>query len=202
MENNKIYVVLTRTKTILSRLIGFIKQDEYTHASISLDGRLKQMYSFGRKHTYNPFIGSFVEESFNEGVFGRQKKLYGLVMEIEVSAEQYNRAEALVNEFTANKNLYRYNYIGLINSLLNRESCNNYRFVCSEFVYYILNESNIVNFNISRNLVTPQDLLKINGRITFKGNLKCFGNFKKESNESDFLQGYQYDSMSCSVECR
>ena len=52
MENKKIYIVLTRTNTILSRLIGFIEDDEYTHASISLDRGLSQMYSFGRKYSY------------------------------------------------------------------------------------------------------------------------------------------------------
>ena len=120
MENKKIYIVLTRTNTILSRLIGLIKNDEYTHASISLDRRLGKMYSFGRKYTHNPFLGRFVEESLNEGVYGYCDNLNGLVMELDVTSEQYMMAEKLIYEFEANRNLYKYNYIGLLNCLLGK----------------------------------------------------------------------------------
>ncbi len=192
MEKKKIYIVLTRTNTILSRLIGFIKEDDYTHASISLDIGLKEMYSFGRKYLYNPFVGCFVKENFNKGVYGRHNNLCGLVMEIEVSHEQYRKVENLINEFILNKDLYKYNYIGLINCLLNIESCNEKKFLCSEFVYYILNKSDIVNFSKSRNLVRPQDLQNVKGRIIFIGNLKKAKWPEKICNEDEILSRYQY----------
>lgn len=172
MENKSIYIVLTRTNTVLSRFIGFIKNDEYTHASISLDKNLGRMYSFGRKYANNPFVGRFVKESLNEGVFGLQSRLKGLVLEIEVTCEQYGHITKLLNKFISNSNSYKYNYFGLINSLLNIESCRDDRFLCSEFVYYILNESGAAELNKTRNLVSPQDLLNLDGRIVFKGNLK------------------------------
>lgn len=172
MVNKSIYIVLTRTNTILSRLIGAIKNDEYTHASISLNKDLSIMYSFGRKYTYNPFVGRFVKENLNEGVFALQNKLKGLVLEIEVTPEQYDKINALLNKFISNSNSYKYNYYGLINSLLNKESYSDDKFLCSEFVYYILNECGVVNLNKSRNLIRPQDLLNIKGRVLYKGNLK------------------------------
>ena len=192
MENKKIYIVLTRTNTILSRMIGFIKDDEYTHASISLDKRLAKMYSFGRKNTYNPFVGRFVEENFNEGVYGRCDDLQGLVMEIDVTHEQYRKAEKLISKFISNRNLYKYNYMGLFNCLLGKELCNNHRFLCSEFVYYILNKSGIVNINKPRNLVRPQDLLNINGRIIFKGNLKNTSWSGRIYEGNEFIPRYKY----------
>jgi len=88
MENKRIYIVLTRTNTLLSKMIGIIKKDEYTHASISLSRNLNCMYSFGRKNKFNPFIGCFAKENLNEGVFGLQKKLNGIVLEIEITPEQ------------------------------------------------------------------------------------------------------------------
>lgn len=182
--NRNIYVILTRTDTILSRLIRFIKRDEYSHASISLDKSLHEMYSFGRKNTYNPFIGCFVKEELNKGVFGFTKELNGVVIEISVSEKQYERAEKLLSEFKANGTHYKYNYIGLLHSLLNMESCSENRFLCSEFVYYILNKSDITNFNVPRNLVRPENLLNLNGRIIFEGNLKhrYLRNYKIEYN--------------------
>ncbi|MDF2948751.1 MAG: hypothetical protein K0R07_771 [Sedimentibacter sp.] len=172
MENKRIFIVLTRTNTMLSKMIGIIKNDEYTHASISLSRNLDCMYSFGRKNKFNPFIGCFAKENLNEGVFGLQKKINGIVLEIEITPEQYDKAKILLNEFILNSNSYKYNYFGLICSLLNIEAYRNDRFLCSEFVYYILNECCAANLNKPRNLVRPQDLLNLKSRVLFKGNLK------------------------------
>ena len=57
---------------------------------------------------------------------------------------------------------------GLIYNLLNKPVTTENRFLCSEFVYYILNESGIIDFNISRNLVKPQDFLKVDGKIVYQ----------------------------------
>jgi len=172
MEKFYVYVVLTRTNTVISRLIQLFKKDEFTHAAISLDRDLANMYSFGRKYTFNPFIGVFKHENLNKGTYKYCKVLPGAVIELEVTKQQYQRAKALLQCFISNAGRYKYNYMGLVNGLLTREACHDSRFVCSEFVYYILNESGIADFKISRNLVRPQSLLKLNGRIIFKGDLK------------------------------
>lgn len=172
MERYHLYVVLTRTNTIVSRLIQLIKDDEFTHAAISLDKELNYMYSFSRKHTYNPFIGVFRKEEINKGLYKLQRSLHGTIIEIEVSRQQYNAAKGLLSHFIDNSNLYKYNYKGLLDGVLNKESCYDYRFLCSEFVYYILKESGIVDFNISRNLVRPQNFLNLDGDIIYRGNLK------------------------------
>jgi hypothetical protein len=57
-------------------------------------------------------------------------------------------------------------------NLLNKEASRDDRFLCSEFVYHILKESGIADFKISKNLVRPQNLVDIEGRIVYKGNLK------------------------------
>ena len=172
MEKEHLYIVLTRTETVLSRLIGFVTNDEYTHAAISLDKGLCQMYSFGRKKVYNPFVGRFIKENLNEGIYGLSEDLQGIIIEIDVTEKQYSNAEKLLNNFIANSKCYKYNYRGLLDGLLNNEACYSDRFLCSEFVYYILNKSGIADFNISRNLVRPESFLDLNGKILYKGNLK------------------------------
>jgi len=59
-----------------------------------------------------------------------------------------------------------------VHSLINKPIYSDYRFLCSEFVYYILNEIGIADLKLSRNLVRPQSLLNIEVKIIFKGNLK------------------------------
>ncbi|SHI43072.1 hypothetical protein [Lutispora thermophila] len=172
MGKKYLYVVLTRPNTIISKIIRFIKKDEYTHAAISLDKDLEEMYSFGRKHTFNPFIGKFKKEHLNKGIYRLCRKLPGIILEIEVSEEQYAKAKALIEHFIVHDSYYKYNYRGLIDSILNKEACYHNRFLCSEFVYHVLKESGIVNLGISRNLIRPQNFLALKSNIIYKGDLK------------------------------
>lgn len=172
MEKYYLYIVLTRTNTVISKLIQFVKNDEYTHASLSLDKELNYMYSFARKRTYNPFIGGFSQEDINKGLYKFQNAIPGVIMEVEVSRSQYEKAKGLLDHFISNKNLYKYNYKGLLHSLLNKTACYENRFLCSEFVYHILKESDITDLNMPRNLVRPQSLLKLKSKVIYKGNLK------------------------------
>lgn len=174
MRKCPIYIVLTRTNTVISKLIHNFTNDRYTHASISLDRELKYMYSFGRKWTYNPFIGGFKHEDINEGGYKFSKVLPGVIIELQVTEEQYNKVNMLLDQFICNSEYYKYNYLGLINNLRHKEVCYANRFLCSEFVYYILNESGIVDFKKPRNLVRPEDFLKLEGKIVFEGDIKTF----------------------------
>jgi hypothetical protein len=168
-----IYIILTRTHTILSTMIHYAKGDEYTHASISLDRDLNTMYSFGRKYALNPFIGGFKMERLNEGVYQFCRSLPGRVIEVEVTPEQYNQAVTLLKQFVDNRSRYQYNYSGLFNSLVNRASYDQNHFLCSEFVYYVLQKIGAADFKLPRNLVRPQSFIQyLNGRTVYQGDLK------------------------------
>lgn len=172
MEKQCLYIVITRPNTSISKLIQFLKKDDYTHAAISLDKELENMYSFGRKHIYNPFIGNFKKENLNKGIYRFCNNLPGVIMEIEVTKKQHERVTGLIEHFNLNSKYYKYNYIGLINSLFDKEACYDDRFLCSEFVYYVLKESGIADLDMPRNLVRPINLLQLDARVIYKGNLK------------------------------
>lgn len=182
-----LYIVITRTNTVLSKIIQWSKNDDYTHAAISLDIDLNSMYSFGRKYTYNPFVGKFKRETFDQGAYKFSKTLPGVIMEVEVTEQQYEKVRTLLKHFIANKEFYKYNYKGLLYGLFNKKSCRDDRFSCSEFVYYLLYEAGIVDFKISRNLVRPQNFLCIKGRILYKGDLKAikFENYNRNTKAVD-----------------
>lgn len=55
MEEKKIYLLLTDTGTLFSKLIKCYTKKPYNHASIAFDGELSTVYSFGRKKPKNPF---------------------------------------------------------------------------------------------------------------------------------------------------
>ena len=70
-QNKQLYIVISQTGTLLSRILKQITGAEYNHASISLSRDLERMYSFGRRHPYNPFWGGFVIESPRTDTFKR-----------------------------------------------------------------------------------------------------------------------------------
>lgn len=172
LEKAYLYIVLTRTNTMISRLIHLFTRDDYTHAALSFDKDLEEMYSFGRRTTYNPFVGRFKQERLNEGIYKISRKLPGVIVEIEVPKERYNEARELLEEFIANSSRYKYNYRGLIYGIFKKPTTAKDRFLCSQFVYYILYNSGIVDFQRPSNLVRPQDFLNLDGRVVFQGDLK------------------------------
>lgn len=156
----KIYIILTYTGTILSRIVKIYTRKEYSHVSISLDRDLNQMYSFGRLNPYNPFIGGFVHEGIDRGTFKRFKNTKTKIYSMEIDEEKYERLEEIIENIQQKKKLYKFNVIGLIAVALNvrikREKC----FYCAEFVKYVLEQSKVVELP---EIIKPDDFNKLNG---------------------------------------
>ena len=89
MKEKQLYIVISQTGTVLSRILKLITGAEYNHASISLSRDLEQMYSFGRRNPYNPFWGGFVKESPHTGTFKRFSNTKAVVLAVEISEERY-----------------------------------------------------------------------------------------------------------------
>ncbi|MDD3187468.1 MAG: hypothetical protein PHD02_03230 [Bacilli bacterium] len=172
----KIYIVLTYPGAVLSRIIRLYEKAAYSHVSISLDDHLDQMYSFSRLHPYNAFIGGFVQESPEFGSFKRFKKTTTMILEIEVSEEQYNKIEETIKEFNTNHYSYKFNILGLIMAGFKiKRKCKN-EFYCAEFVKYVLEEAGC-SYEIP-DVPTPKDFLNLTGsKLIYEGYLK---NYKKQ----------------------
>ena len=94
----KVYIILTNSGSLLSKVIKFYTKKEYTHVSISLDRGLRKMYSFGRLKAYNPFIGGFVHESTNHGTFKRFKNTTTCIFSVDVEEEEYETIKQTIKE--------------------------------------------------------------------------------------------------------
>ena len=62
-----VYILLSRSGSVASRLIHFFISGDYTHASIGLDGPDGYFYSFARKYPRWPLPGGFVRERAGMG---------------------------------------------------------------------------------------------------------------------------------------
>ena len=139
----KVYIVLTHTKTILSRLIKEFTKCEFSHVSISLDIDLNKMYSFGRLNAYNPFFAGFVHEYINKGTFKRFYKTKTKVYSLNVTDEEYAKIEKTINQIKAEKEKYKFNIIGLVAAGVHKKIGNDHSFYCAEFVKYVLENAGI-----------------------------------------------------------
>lgn len=157
----KIYIVLTHTGTLLSRLIKYFTKDEFSHSSIALDMELKEMYSFGRLNPYNPFIGGFVHESIHNGTFKRFYNTYTKVYSFEITDVQYVKIKNQIKQIGEERENYTFNVMGLLAAGLHKKIGKEHSFYCAEFVKYILENAGI-DTGLPR-VIKPEDFKQLGG---------------------------------------
>lgn len=165
-----VYVVLSRSTTVLSRAIRLATGAEFTHAALALDPDLEHMFSFGRRRAGNPFVGCFKRERLDDELYRRMPVLPGVVIEVPVTSRQREAVETRVARFALDSDTYSYNVAGL----LGRGSEDSTRFVCSEFVYHVLRDADVCDLGMPRWKVSPQTLLRVPGQVVFRGDLKNY----------------------------
>ena len=165
-----IYIILSHSGTIPSKLVKLYTRNKYSHVSISLDNDLKEFYSFGRKTLYNPLNSGFIIENKNSLFYKRFKNTKCTIIKLTVTKEQYDKLISIIDEYKNNKDIYKYDFVGLILRVvhikLNRK---NYSY-CTKFLKKVLEESDIFNFN--KDFIKPDNFLNIpNTEIVYSGKL-------------------------------
>lgn len=138
MQDYKVYIVISQTGTVLSRVLKYVTGAPYNHSSISPYADLRLMYSFGRRNPYNPFWGGFVTESVRFGTFKRFRKTKAEVLELSVTSEQYAALCETLETMVRNREQYRYNYLGVCLAAFRVSHRKENRYYCSEFVKGLL----------------------------------------------------------------
>ena len=178
--NKKIYVVLTQTGTLLSRITKKVTGAKYNHVSISTDEYLENMYSFGRVNAYISFIGGFVKESPNFGTFKRFKNTDALILCVNVSEKQHLSLCNYLKVYFIHKKSLSYNYKGLFFAGFGKIFKKRHRYYCSEFVKDVLVKAKVIEKESLPEIVHPMDFLKLFGdAVVFKGKLSTYALAKK-----------------------
>lgn len=159
-ESYPVYVVLTHTGTVLSNAIKMVTKEPYSHASISFDEGLEEMYSFGRKYKDNPLIGTFVSENIKSGLYAdvSNTATYSLYVTF-VNKEQLEAMRKRLSQFQEGGTKFKYSFMGLINFKLGKESDSTDAFFCSQFVDHILSAGKQF-FDRHSSMVQPNDFAK------------------------------------------
>lgn len=152
-----IYVLLSRTNTIIAAMVRFFTKAPYSHTSISLDPELEHLYSFARRKINNPLTAGFIHEDIEKGVFGSDKRITCKVYKIPVTEEQYEKIHAEIVKFKQDPDYYKYNFVGLFAGILRLNIRDDRHFTCCAFVDHVLVAGGISLFEDENKLIKPYD---------------------------------------------
>lgn len=171
----KIYILLTYSGSMLSKVINKKTKEPYSHVSISLDEELKDLYSFGRLRPNNPIIAGFVKEDIINGTYARFPKTTCAIYSLEINKKQYNKLMRELRKFILSERKYRYNFIGLVGALVNYPIERKYNYFCSQFVSTLLTSSGIILIDKKAGLTAPRDFRESNQlNLLYEGKLHLY----------------------------
>lgn len=168
-----VYIILSQTGTLFSRLIALYTRDPYNHASFAFESSLPIMYSFGRRRRYNMLDCGFVQENFTSGMFSFFPNARCCVLEIPVTQAEYDAMQDVVNFFCQNYKQYRYNLLGVFSYIFGKGLVRKDYYFCSQFVSYLLNQASF--WKCDPEFTRPIDFLSIpHRRVIFEGRVREF----------------------------
>lgn len=133
-----VYIMLVHSGTAVSNAIKVVSHAEFSHAAISFDSSMDEMYSFARKDPRNPFIGGFRFESVGRGFYDNKHCPYAVYV-VPCTETQIKKMKKRLNYFIQNQSKFKFDFVGLVKNYLGIVDNPEYRWFCSRFVADILN---------------------------------------------------------------
>lgn len=152
--------MLTRSETILSRIVHLVTADSYTHASVSFEDDKFTFYSSSRKNGRTLFPAGPCCEHLSRGYFEKHPHIPCKIYELNVDNDRYDMAKEVARKLTMNQN-YRFNIIGLILCRLNIKFSRHNHYFCSQFVGDVLGRSQALELPKHPTLMRPADYMKL-----------------------------------------
>jgi hypothetical protein len=126
----KIYILLTKHKNLTAILLRLFTWHEYTHSSIALERD-------GAHYSFNPVRGFTIERPIQRKRSATPCRLYC----VEVDEGTYAEIETRIKWFVDNPDAYKFNYVGLVFSILHIPVGIGNRYFCSQFVSDLITSS-------------------------------------------------------------
>lgn len=157
-NSSYIYLLFTRSNTLMSRAIFLFTGDEYTHVSICADDALKDFYSFGRRMPNRMLPAGFTKESVDAGLYRRNSEMPCRLVRIKAEQRDVERIRTILGFFYRYRFQYKYSILGIVCCKLGiRYQRIQHRF-CSQFVSELLQECSIMQRDREPSLIKPSDL--------------------------------------------
>lgn len=175
------YVMLSKSTTLVSRLIYLITKKPYTHSSLSIDPTLMDMYSFCRIYPRFMLPAGFSNESLHKGFYGIHGDIPVRLYRIEISETQYEMLDEIIKRMYEKRKKFKYDvWGGLYYFLKKPHSRYNYRY-CSWFVSEVLGELEIIPIHKPYCLFEPIDFCDVKElEMVYEGHVEDLRNHIKE----------------------
>lgn len=152
-----IYILLTRSGTLLSNLVYTVTGANYTHASLAFDEDLNCLYSSTRRNGYTMFPAGPSREYLDRGVFRLRENVPCALYALEVTEEAYARARRRAEHMMTNGGMYRFNVLGLLLCAMHIRWQRRRHYFCSQFVGEVLQKSGAMQLPKDSTLMHPSD---------------------------------------------
>ena len=162
----RVFLVLTKSKSLLSRIMDLSLPSYYYHSSICFDSSIDEMYSVCRRHAFLMLPAYLYKEHLDKGFYYYFDSTRIGIYSFEVSDESYINMKNYVDELYKNNKQLRYSILGVLYARLNIRKVRKNKMFCSEFICNVLNRANENLIDIVPELCSPMNLLTIKG-------LKC-----------------------------
>lgn len=160
-----IYILLTKSDTLISKIIQLATDDKYTHVSIAFEESLRPLYSFSRKYCHTPLPAGLQQEFLHRGYYRKYNHIPCALYELKVSDKVYERARREVEQMMENNTCYRYSILGLLCCQMNIPFHRERHLFCSQFVSEILSRSKALRLPKDTSLMRPNDYTRIPGLL-------------------------------------
>lgn len=151
LNNGYIYIVVTKTKSVPSDVIGLFTNREFNHVSLSFDAELKTIISYnGGDRASPPGLNAELLQTLTQ-----RNGSAVIVYRLPASAAQKKIMLQKIQEIDSKGSAY--NLLGLV---LKTSQKPNIMF-CSQFVYTLLKLAELNYFEKKPTLVTPTDFIEL-----------------------------------------
>lgn len=157
----KLYLFLSKTGTVPSKIIGKVSRARFSHVCLSFDDTFTNMYSFGRK-TLKIFPSGFVKENVRKRVLKKYEDCPCAVYSLDVSDEDFALIKQKAEDFERRKEDLKYSCLGIFACWFRLKIRFKNRYFCSQCVSEILQAGNVA-LPYDPLLMRPMDVLKIEG---------------------------------------
>lgn len=167
-----IYILLSKTNTVPSKLIHAIKGGRFTHVSVALEARTDRFFSFARRKLNNALVGGFIIEGLHKGIFSKYPDNQCEMYSLDVTEDAYESILRQIQSYMENYEKATYNFAGLFTMIIGKASKPKLKHTCSQFVATLLESSNAVKLPKSSHTMLPTDFLNLESiKPIYKGTI-------------------------------
>ena len=181
-----IYLLITRTPTVIGKVIRGVLDNKYNHMSICTEKDLSEIYSFGRVSVRNFIVGGPLKESYYTLSLGSNSDVQLCVLRIPVTKHQYQRVLHFIQSVFYDADGYIYNLPDAIGTVFKKRIRVNKCYTCIEFCKEALLFANIRAGQLLgyvNNLDAARRVMK--RYIVYEGKYRAYPDVYMKMTESD-----------------